>query len=94
MMNFEQVDTKITNCGYRRHAGTRMEYNDVTDTTQKVYDYEHRKKLDMFSVYTNEAGSVVCIEFTKVTFDLETRRYTQKVTTIESITELNKFLSK
>ncbi len=92
MMNFEQVDTKISNNGYRRHAGMRTNYNEETDTTQKVYDYEHRKKLDMFSVYVNEYGSVDYVEFTKVSFNPETRKYSQNVTTIENFAELNKIL--
>ena len=92
MMNFEQVDTKIANNGYRRHAGTRTNYVEETDTIQKVYDYEHRKKLDMFSVYVNEYGSVDCVEFTKVNFNPETRKYSQEVTTIENIAELYKIL--
>lgn len=93
MMNFDQVNDKITKNGFRRHAGTRTNYVEETNTTQKVYDYEHRKKLDMFSVYANEFGSVEYIEYTQVGFNPDTRKYSQKVTTINNIADLNKILA-
>lgn len=92
MMNFDQVNDKITKNGFRRHAGTRTNYIEETNIVQKVYDYEHRKKLDMFSVYTNEFGSVESIEYTKVAFNPETRKYSQNVTIINNLADLNKIL--
>jgi hypothetical protein len=93
MMNFEQVDEKISKNGYRRHTGVRTITDEDTGLTQKIYDYEHRKKLDMFSVYVNEYGSVDSIEFTRVNFSRETGKYSQVVTTINSLNELNKSLA-
>ena len=93
MMNFEQVDEKISKNGYRRHTGVRSITDDETGLTQKIYDYEHRRKLDMFSVYVNEYGSVDSIEFTRVNFSRETGKYSQAVTTIKSLNELNKSLA-
>jgi hypothetical protein len=93
MMNFEQVDEKISKNGYRRHTGVRSITDDETGLTQKIYDYEHRRKLDMFSVYVNEYGSVDSIEFTRVNFSRETGKYSQAVTTIKNLNELNKSLA-
>ena len=93
MMNFEQVDEKISKNGYRRHTGVRTITDDETGLTQKIYDYEHRRKLDMFSVYVNEYGSVDSIEFTRVNFSRETGKYSQAVTTIKNLNELNKSLA-
>lgn len=92
-MNFEQVDEKISKNGYRRHTGVRTITDDETGLTQKIYDYEHRRKLDMFSVYVNEYGSVDSIEFTRVNFSRETGKYSQAVTTIKNLNELNKSLA-
>jgi hypothetical protein len=93
MMNFEQVDEKISKNGYRRHTGVRSITDDETGLTQKIYDYEHRRKLDMFSVYVNEYGSVDSIEFTRVSFNRETGKYSQAVTVISNLNELNKSLA-
>ena len=93
MMNFEQVDEKISKNGYRRHTGVRSITDEETGITQKIYDYEHRRKLDMFSVYVNEYGSVDSIEFTRVNFNRETGKYSQAVTTIKSLNERNKSLA-
>ena len=93
MMNFEQVDEKISKNGYRRHTGVRTITDEETGITQKIYDYEHRRKLDMFSVYVNEYGSVDSIEFTRVNFNRETGKYSQAVTTIKNLNELNKSLA-
>lgn len=90
-MNFEQIDNKISNKGYRRKAGVRRLYND-DGTIEKVYDYEHRKRLDMFSVYVNDCGAVDCVEFTKVDFNRETRRFSQEVKNVEDFATLNKIL--
>lgn len=93
MMNFEQVDEKISKNGYRRHTGVRSITDEETGITQKIYDYEHRRKLDMFSVYVNEYGSVDSIEFTRVNFNRETGKYSQAVTTLKNLNELNKSLA-
>lgn len=90
MMNFEQVDSKISKNGYRRHTRVRTEFNEETETTVKVYDYEHKRRLDMFSVYVNEYGSVESIEFTKVDFDRETKKYSQNVLIITNLNDLYK----
>ena len=92
-MNFEQVNEKISSNGYRRHTGVRLAYDEVTGAETKIYDYEHKRKLDMFSVYVNEYGSVDSIEFTRVNFNRETGKYSQAVTTIKSLNELNKSLA-
>ena len=93
MMNFEQVDEKISKNGYRRHTGVRTVTDDETGITQKIYDYEHRRKLDIFSVYVNEYGAVDFVEFTGVGFNRETGKYSQAVTTIKNLNELNKSLA-
>lgn len=93
MMNFEQVNEKISSNGYRRHTGVRTMYDDETGAETKIYDYEHKRKLDMFSVYVNEYGSVDSIEFTRVGFNRETGKYSQVVTTIKNLSELNKSLA-
>lgn len=93
MMNFEQVDEKISKNGYRRHTGVRAITDEETGITQKIYDYEHRRKLDMFSVYVNEYGSVDSIEFTRVNFNRETGKYSQAVTVISNLNDLNKSLA-
>ena len=93
MMNFDQVDEKISKNGYRRHAGTRTNYNEETGVMQKVYDYEHRRKLDMFSVYVNEYGAVESVEFTRVDSDRKTGKITPVVTTISNISDLNRVLA-
>lgn len=77
-MNFEQLNDKISSKGYRRTTTARAFY-DENGNELKVYDYEHRKKLDMFSVYLNEYGSVEYAEFTKVDFDQVTRKFSQQV---------------
>jgi hypothetical protein len=92
MMNFSQIDSKISANGYRRKASSRKVYNDETGAITTIYDYEHRKKLDMFSVYVNEYGSVDSIEFTAIEFNRETRKYTQKVSTVTSLAEFNKLI--
>jgi hypothetical protein len=58
----------------------------------KVYDFEHRKKLDMFSVYLDEFGAVKYVEFTKVEFDQATKKFNQNVHRYENDKYLKKFL--
>lgn len=92
MMNFEQVNEKISNNGYRRHTGVRSVYDEDSGVTQKIYDYEHKRKLDMFSVYVNEFGGVESVEFTRVDFNRETGKYSQSVKIVNNISELNRIL--
>lgn len=92
MMNFEQVNEKISNNGYRRHTGVRSVYDEDSGATQKIYDYEHKRKLDMFSVYVNEFGGVESVEFTRVDFNRETGKYSQSVKIVNNISELNRIL--
>ena len=92
MMNFEQVDKKITTKGFRRSAGIRRIYDDE-GFEQKVYDYEKRRGFDMFSVYLDEYDSVVEVEYTKIAFNRETGKYQQNVISIKDFKELNKVLA-
>ena len=92
MMNFEQVSEKISANGYRRRTGTSEMYNEEDGSTLKIYDFEHRKRQDTFSVYVNEYGSVEYIEFTKVDFNRETGKYSQEVRRIENLQSLNRYL--
>ena len=68
-------------------------YDDETGAETKIYDYEHKRKLDMFSVYVDENGAVESVEFTKVGFNFETKQYSQSVTTITNIKELSQMLA-
>lgn len=90
-MNFNQLSDKISERGFRRSTAPRAFY-DVDGNERKVYDFEHRRKLDMFSVYVDEFGIVESVEFTKVTFDQTTKKFSQKVTKITNTNELNKYL--
>lgn len=92
-MNFEQVNERISNNGYRRHTGVRTTYDEMTGAEIKIYDYEHKRKLDMFSVYVNEYGGVESVEFTRVDFNRETGKYSQTVTSITDIKALNRVLA-
>ena len=92
MMNFTQLSDKISEKGFRRSTAPRK-YFDADGTERQVYDFEHRKRLDMFSVYVDEFGIVESVEFTKVTFDQTTKKFSQKVTKITTTNELNKFLA-
>ena len=90
-MNFNQISEKISASGFRRNTVARKMYDDAGNL-QKVYDFEHRKRLDMFSVYTDENDAVLFVEFTKIDFDRETKKYTQKVSRIDDMRELSRFL--
>ena len=76
--NFTQINEMISNAGYRRSTSARKMYNG-DESVLLVYDYEHRRKYDMFSVYLDEDKNVQYAEFTKVTQDKETRRLTSQV---------------
>ncbi len=92
MMNFNQMSDKISANGFRRSTTARTMYDDEGNL-QKVYDFEHRKKLDMFSIYTDEFGAVLYAEFTKVNFDQRTRKFSQQVHRINDMKELMRFLA-
>ena len=91
MLNFSQLNDKITGNGYRRKATTRNMWNE-DGTLTKMYDYEHRKKLDMFTVYTDENERVLYAEYTRVDFDRETRKFSQEVYRIDNTASLAKYL--
>lgn len=91
MMNFNQVSDKISEKGYRRSTAARKMY-DEDGNLQQVYDFEHRKRLDMFSIYLDEFGSVLYVEFTKVNFDQQTKKFSQQVSRIDNMKELMRFL--
>ena len=92
MLNFEQLNEKISGKGFRRTTTARP-IDDGRGGTLKVYDYEHQKKLDMFSVYLDEYDSVVEVEYTKIAFNRETGKYQQNVISIKDFKELNKVLA-
>jgi hypothetical protein len=81
----------ISNAGYRRSTTARKIYTE-DENVLLVYDYEHRRKYDMFSVYLDEDKNVQYAEFTKVTQDKETRKLTSQVFCINNINDLNKYI--
>lgn len=90
-MNFQQVSDKISERGFRRSTTARKVYDD-NYVCHKIYDFEHRKRLDMFSVYLSEEGALEQIEFTKVSFNPETKKYSQQVSRIDNMKELMRVL--
>ena len=86
-MNFNQISDKVSANGFRRCTRTHEMRDDEGNLIQ-IIDFEHRKKLDMFSVYLDEFGGVLYAEYTKVNFDQQTRKFSQKVTRIENMKEL------
>ena len=91
MYNFNQLSDKISNKGFRRNAAARTMYDEEGNTI-KVYDFEHRRKLDMFSVYLDEFGQVLYAEYTKVDFNQQTKKYSQQVTKLTNNTMIEKYL--
>jgi hypothetical protein len=91
MMNFNELCDKITDKGFRKSTVGRP-FFDEEGNELKVYDFEHRKKLDMFSVYLDEFGAVKYVEFTKVEFDQATKKFSQNVHRYENDKYLKKFL--
>ena len=89
--NFTQINEMISNAGYRRSTAARKIYTE-DENVLLVYDYEHRRKYDMFSVYLDEDKNVQYAEFTKVTQDKETRKLTSQVFCINNINDLNKYI--
>ena len=92
MMSFNQLSEKISNKGFRRCTSARTTY-DENGNTIKVYDFEHRRKLDMFSVYLDEFGVVLYAEFTTVDFDQQSKKFSQQVTKFTSDAMIEKFLA-
>ena len=90
-MNFNQISNKISTSGFRRSTTARKMY-DEEGNLQQVYDFEHRKKMDMFSIYLDEFGAVLYMEFTKVNFDQQTKKFSQQVSRIDNMTELARIL--
>ena len=92
MMNFSQLSEKISDKGFRRCTSARTIY-DEDGNTIKVYDFEHRKKLDMFSVYLDDTGLVLYAEYTKVDFNQQTKKFSQQVTKLTNNSMIEKFLA-
>ena len=92
MMNFNQLSDKVSNKGFRRNTAARTIYDEEGNTI-KVYDFEHRKKLDMFSVYLDEFDQVLYAEYTKVDFNQQTKKFSQQVTKLTTNAMVEKFLA-
>ena len=92
MYNFNQLSDKISNKGFRRNTVARTMYDEEGNTI-KVYDFEHRRKLDMFSVYLDELDQVLYAEYTKVDLNQQTKKYSQQVTKLTSNAMIEKFLA-
>ena len=92
MYNFNQLSDKISNKGFRRSTAARTMYDEEGNTI-KVYDFEHRRKLDMFSVYLDEFGQVLYAEYTKVEFNQQTKKFSQQVTKLATDKMIEKFLA-
>lgn len=92
MYNFNQLSDKISNKGFRRNTVARTMYDEEGNTI-KVYDFEHRRKLDMFSVYLDEFDQVLYAEYTKVDLNQQTKKYSQQVTKLTSNAMIEKFLA-
>lgn len=90
-MNFQQLNKKILDKNFRRTTYART-INDEEGNTIKVYDFEHRKKLDMFSVYLDEFDQVLYAEYTKIDFNQQTKKFSQQVTKLTTNSMLDKFL--
>ncbi len=90
-MDINQITSKLSAKGFRRNAYPR---NLDTDNGEiiKVYDFEHKRGYDMFSLYVDENGEVLYAEYTKVTYNQETRKFSQQVSRIQSGKELNHYL--
>lgn len=91
MYNFSQLSEKISNKGFRRNTAARTMYDEEGNTI-KVYDFEHRRKLDMFSVYLNEFDQVLYAEYTKVDFNQQTKKFNQQVSKLTNNSMIEKFL--
>ena len=92
MFNFEKLSERISASGYRRKAVSRKEYDEETGLPHTIYDFEHRRKLDLVSVVVDENGLLDYIEITNVDFDKETRKYKQVVHRLTDTSQLQKYL--
>ena len=91
-MTFNQISDKISANGFRRSTTARKMY-DEEGNLQQVYDFEHRRKYDVFSVYLDEFGAVLYAEFTKVDFDQQTKKFKQQTHRINDMKELARYLN-
>lgn len=92
MFNFEKLSERISASGYRRKATSRKEYDEETGLFRTIYDFEHRRKLDLVSVVMDENGLLDYIEITNVDFDKETRKYKQSVHRLTDTSQLQKYI--
>ena len=92
MMQFKQINDKATEKGFRRNTSARKIYDDEGNF-QQVFDFEHRRKLDLISVYEDEFGAVLYVEYTKVSFNQQAKKYSQQVSRIDNMKELMRFLA-
>jgi hypothetical protein len=92
MYNFSQLSEKISNKGFRRNTAARTIYDEEGNIV-KVYDFRHRRKLDMFSVYLDEFDQVLYAEYTKVDFNQQTKKFSQQVTKLTTNAMIDKFLA-
>lgn len=85
-MNLQNVCDLLSQKGFRKGVSARP-----TDEGLKVIDYNPRgKRTDMFSVYVNSLGSVEYVEYTKLKWDNQTRRYVPVVTKYNCMADLIK----
>jgi len=92
MLNFTQITEKASSKGFRKGTSCRS-FFDENGKLMKVYDFEHRKKLDMFSVYVDEFNAVQYAELTKVSFNPATGKYTQDITKLNNTKDLLRFFA-
>lgn len=83
-MNLKNVCDILSEKGFRKATSNRY-----SDDGLQIIDYNPRgKRMDMFTVYVNEYGSVEYVEYTKCKWNETTRRYTPVVTKINSLADL------
>ena len=91
-MTYKQITDKIYEKGFHR-CTVAHDCEDSDGMPLKVFDFEHKRRLDKFSIYLDEFDEVKYVEFTKVTFNPNTERYTQNVTRITNNEVLKKYLA-
>lgn len=91
MMNFTQLNDKISAKGFRKRTSAQMIYGNGGEPL-KVIDYDHPRKDDIVSLYLNEAGSVVYAEYTKVVYDRMAHKFSQSVMRADGIQQFNSYL--
>lgn len=92
MMTFKQLSLKLYDKNYRRNTSARMT-EDENGNLVKIYDFEHKRRLDMFSVYLDEFDQVLYAEFTKVELNRSTNKFSQQVTKLTNNAMIEKFLA-